>query len=322
VESAAEAVQAGLFARSSGILSRELHRRRVLIAGCGSVGSYVAEQLVRSGVGAFTLLDPERVEAANLSRAAYRATDLGLQKTEALGRHLLHVNPALQLDLHALDLNELEASALDAMVRAADLVVAATDDPAAQRALNRFAYARGKPALFVGLYAGAHGGEVLASVPERTACYLCATRTRGGAERATGRVGADLDYGTARLQGEPALGADIHHVASAAVKLALALLLPAGSDAKLKAFAEEVLASGAPYLTMSMVPRYWFYPRIFGETPGQGAYQAVWLATSRDEECPVCGDADQRIDPLEVPMRGPRLAALALATLSNGHGQP
>ena len=57
-------------------------------------------------------------------------------------------------------LDALEPEALDAAVRGADLVVAATDDPAAQRVLNRFAHGRGRPALFPGLYAGARGGEV------------------------------------------------------------------------------------------------------------------------------------------------------------------
>ena len=91
----------------------------------------------------------------------------------------------------------------------------------------------------------------------------------------------------------------------AAVKLGLGLLLAPASQAKLRRFADEVLASGAPYLTMSMVPRYWFYPRIFGDTPGQGAYQSVWLTPRAVPDCPVCGPAEARIDPLEVPLGTP-----------------
>jgi hypothetical protein len=183
-------------------------------------------------------------------------------------------------------------------------VVAATDDPAAQRALNRFAYARGKPALFVGLYAGAEGGEVLVTVPERTPCYLCATRARHAAEGAGGTVARAPDYGTGRLAGETAVAADIHHVASAALKLALSLLAR-GTGGALEGFAEEAIAGGAPYLTLSTVAHYWFYPAIFAETPGQGAYQAVWLSPVATEECAVCGAPAGRVDPLEVPLRTP-----------------
>ena len=145
------------------------------------------------------------------------------------------------------------------------------------------------------------------TVPGRTPCYLCATRTRGALER-TGGVAREVDYGTARLRAEIALGADVHHVASAAVKLGLSLLL-AGTGAPLAALAEDALADGTPYLTLSMVPRYWFYPQVFGDTPGQRAYQSVWLTPASRPECPVCGDPAGRVDPLDVPLRGPRPGA-------------
>ncbi|MFL5272729.1 MAG: ThiF family adenylyltransferase [Anaeromyxobacteraceae bacterium] len=300
----AEALRDALFARSAGLLPGALRERAVLVAGCGSVGSYLAEGLARAGAGAIALLDPERVEPANLSRAAYDIPSVGATKVEALARRLLSVNPALAVAPHAVAVEALEPVALDALVRAADLVVAATDDPAAQRSLNRFAYARGKPALFVGLYAGAQGGEVLVTVPERTPCYLCATRARHAAERAGGTVARAADYGTGRLTGELALAADIQHVASAALKLALSLLVR-GTGGALEGFAEEAVAAGTPYLTLSTVAHYWFYPAIFGETPGQGAYQAVWLSPVATEGCAVCGAPAGRVDPLEVPLRTP-----------------
>jgi len=309
----ASTLAAALFARSAGLLGPALGARSALVAGCGSVGSYVAEQLVRAGVGEVTLLDPEPVAAENLSRTVYEAADVGAPKVAALARRLLRIAPALRCREVPAALEALPVVELDAIIRGADLVVAATDDPAAQRALNRFAYARGKPALFVGLYAGAQGGEVIVSVPERTACYLCATRTRHEAERAAGRVERGADYGTGRLPGEVALAADIQHVASAAVKLGLSLLAPDDGAAALRRFAEEVVAEGMPYLTLSMVPRYWFYPRLLGEVPGQGAYQAVWLSPLRAEGCPVCGAAEARVDPSQVPLRAPSREALEAA---------
>jgi proteasome lid subunit RPN8/RPN11 len=309
-EAAAERLRDALFARTGGILSDALRDRSALVAGLGSVGSYVAEQLARSGVGRLALLDPEPVDAANLSRTVYETADVGLLKTDALARRLLRVQPTLRLDLHPRALGDLPPAALDALVRSADLVVAATDDPAAQRTLNRFAYARGRPAMFVGLHAGARGGEVILTVPGRTPCYLCATRTRGGAERAGGAVSAQVDYGTARLRGEVALGADIQHVSSAAVKLGLSLLVPRGGPAALAGFAEAALAAGTPFLTLSMVPDYWFYPDVFADTPGQGAYQAVWLTPHSSPECPVCGDPAARVEPLDGPARAPSAEAL------------
>jgi len=306
VEGGARSLGEALLARGRGLLSPALRARHVLLVGLGSVGSYLGEQLARSGVGRFTLVDPERVEAVNLSRTAYEASDLGRPKAEALSRRLLRVDPALGLARFPVALEALPPEELDRMVRAADLVVAATDDPAAQRSLNRFAYARKKPALFVGLYAGAEGGEVLLTLPERTPCYLCATRVRHAVEEQAGPVTPADDYGTARLAGERALGSDVQHVASAAVKLGLALLSPEGDEGALARLGEEIVAGGQTYLTLSTVPRYWFYPHIFGETAGQGAFQSVWLTPLRRPSCPVCGDPEERVDPLEVPLRAPR----------------
>jgi molybdopterin/thiamine biosynthesis adenylyltransferase/proteasome lid subunit RPN8/RPN11 len=314
---AAGSLRDALLARGAGILSEALRERTVLVAGLGSVGSYLSEQLARSGVGGLALVDPEPVEAANLSRTAYSAEDVGRPKTEALARRLVAAAPALRIALHPARVEDLAPADLDALVRSADLVVAATDDPAAQRALDRFAYARGRPAIFVGLYAGAEGGEVILTVPERTPCYLCATRARHAVERTAGQVERRTDYGTGRLAGESALGADVQHVASAAVKLALSLLLP---DGKLGALAEGAVAEGTPYLTLSTVPRYWFYPEIFRDVPGQGAYQAVWLSPVRQHGCAVCGPAGGRVDPLDVPLRAPSREALA-ALLDEGQGE-
>jgi hypothetical protein len=303
-KNAAIEVQQGLFARSTGILSQQISGKRVLIAGTGSVGSYAAEQLVRSGVGALTLIDPETVETANLCRTNYDLNDLGQPKVNALARRLLNINPLLKLTVEHKSLLEYQVPDFDALVQQADLVIATTDDPAAQRILNRFAYFHGKPALFVGLYKAAEGGEVIFTLPEKTPCYLCATANRHQAELQLGQVSADGDYGSnGRVMGEVALATDIHHVTSVAVKMALSLLLPEDAEVSLKGFLNPAIDAGLNYLTMSMVPDYWFYPAIFGETPGQYAFQSVWLTAQHREQCPVCGGVHDRIDPRTVPLQ-------------------
>ncbi|CAD5990437.1 Molybdopterin-synthase adenylyltransferase [Planktothrix tepida] len=301
---AAIELQQGLFARSTGLLSQHISEKRVLIAGTGSVGSYLAEQLVRSGVGKSILIDPEKVETANLCRTNYEISDIGQPKVKALGRRLLNINPLVELTLEEKSLSAYEVAEFDALVREADLIVATTDDQAAQRILNRFAYFHGKPALFVGLYKGAEGGEVIFTIPKRTPCYLCATANRHQAELDLGRVSADGDYGSnGRVMGEVALVADIHHVTSVAVKMALSLLLPEDAQVKLKGFLNPAIEAGFNYLTLSMVPNYWFYPAIFGDTAGQYAYQSVWLTAQHREECPVCGGVHHRVDPRTIPLQ-------------------
>lgn len=305
---AAERVRDGLFARSAGLLSTDLQDKRILLCGLGSGGSYAAEQFVRSGVGHLTLIDPETVEPANLSRTVYDTRDLNVSKPSALARRLLHINPLLSLSLYPQGLQELEPSELDSLVRQSDLVFAATDDQKAQLILNRFAYGRGTPALLAGMYAGARGGEVVICLPERTPCYMCATYLR---HQLPDDPSPDVDYGTGRTVGEVALGVDIQHLCSAAVKMAFCLLLPDTSEAALKHFLTRAIEERMTYLVLSTVPEYWFFPSIFQETPGQYAYQSIWLTPDRRPECPVCGTQEYRVDPLEVPLRNPRVRAHA-----------
>lgn len=304
---AAEQVRTDLFARSTGLLSQSVGGKRVLAVGLGSVGSYFTEQLARSGVGAFTLIDHESVETANLSRTTYELKDVGRPKVESIAGRLFNINPLAEISIHNRSLLDFDSQSLDTLVRESDIVVAMTDDLKAQRVLNSFSYGLKKSGVFIGLYAGAKGGEVVITVPERTPCYLCATSTRHSIESAGSGVTPEVDYGTGRLKGEVALGADIQHVTSAAVKIALSLMVSGDGQSKLGEFLRPVIDEGMTYLTSSMVPEYWFYPHIFSQVSGQFAYQSVWLTPVRNPECPVCGDPAFRVNHLEIPLRTPQV---------------
>ena len=72
----------------------ELKRARVAEFGIGGVGGYVCEALVRSGVGAFDLVDDDKVCLTNLNRQiiATRKT-VGKFKVEVMRERILEINP-------------------------------------------------------------------------------------------------------------------------------------------------------------------------------------------------------------------------------------
>lgn len=312
-ELTAHEIQEGIFSRTLGVLSKDIVDKKVFIIGVGSVGSYIAEQMIRSGVGNLIIVDPDVVELSNLSRTNYCLADVGNPKVEALTGHLLNINPSIEIEFHAKDIQEFHAAEMNRMFEESDIVVAATDDPSAQRTINRFAYANDRPAIFVGLYEGADGGEVILSVPEVTPCYQCATSIRHQVEQSAGEVGVKTDYGTGKMEGVIALPADIHHVSSAAVKVILSFLIPEDSNAKLREFVKPPLEKEFSYLTFSMKDQYWFYPHIFQEVPGQYAFQSVWLSPTRNEDCPVCGNKERRTPLTLNPVRTPTLAGIRKA---------
>ena len=93
------------FSRTQLLLGQEgmarLSQKRVAVFGIGGVGGYVCEALVRSGIGAFDLIDDDKVCLTNLNRQiiATRKT-VGQYKVEVMRDRMLEINPDAKIDIH------------------------------------------------------------------------------------------------------------------------------------------------------------------------------------------------------------------------------
>ncbi|NLM10414.1 MAG: tRNA threonylcarbamoyladenosine dehydratase [Clostridiaceae bacterium] len=76
----------------------KLKNSRVAIFGIGGVGSFVAEGLVRSGVGKFVLIDDDLICLTNINRQlhATRKT-IGKAKVEVMRDRILEINPKAEV---------------------------------------------------------------------------------------------------------------------------------------------------------------------------------------------------------------------------------
>lgn len=72
----------------------KLKKSRVAIFGIGGVGSYTVEALVRSGIGAFDIIDDDKVCLTNINRQliATRKT-VGQYKVDVMKERILEINP-------------------------------------------------------------------------------------------------------------------------------------------------------------------------------------------------------------------------------------
>lgn len=79
----------------------KLQKSRVAVFGIGGVGGYVCEALVRSGVGAFDLVDDDKVCLTNLNRQiiATRKT-VGKYKVDVMKERMLEINPDVDVRIH------------------------------------------------------------------------------------------------------------------------------------------------------------------------------------------------------------------------------
>jgi len=78
-----------------------LYSKKVAVFGIGGVGGYVCEALVRSGIGAFDLIDDDKVCLTNLNRQiiATRKT-VGEYRAEVMRDRMLEINPDAKIEIH------------------------------------------------------------------------------------------------------------------------------------------------------------------------------------------------------------------------------
>ncbi len=94
---------------------------RVLVVGLGGVGGYIAEALVRAGVGTLGLCDFDTVDPSNLNRQIFATTDvIGKNKVEIAKERLLKINPECNIKLFPFKINPQNLNELDLITACPD----------------------------------------------------------------------------------------------------------------------------------------------------------------------------------------------------------
>lgn len=144
---------------------------RALVIGAGGLGSPVALYLAAAGVGHIALVDDDAVDLTNLQRQiAHTTARVGMAKVESAAQAMRAINPDIAIETHA---RRADASLLDALVAAADVVLDCSDNFATRHAVNRACVAQRRP-----LVAGAairFDGQlsVYDSRDAASPCYAC-----------------------------------------------------------------------------------------------------------------------------------------------------
>jgi molybdopterin/thiamine biosynthesis adenylyltransferase len=130
------------------------------IVGLGGIGSLVAEQLVRAGVGKLILVDFDSIELSNLSRM-FCATrrSLGRPKVEVVARHLGSIRRS---KVERICDSVIKQSVL-MKLRVADILIGCVDSDLARTVLGRFAHQYLTPLVDMGIRLDARSGQVSAA---------------------------------------------------------------------------------------------------------------------------------------------------------------
>ncbi|WET48155.1 ThiF family adenylyltransferase [Chryseobacterium indologenes] len=74
---------------------------KVMIIGLGSVGSWVTQSLLMSGVKHFVLVDPDKVDLSNIHRqVGFTEEDIGKTKVSVMSNRLKEMNPNAIIECH------------------------------------------------------------------------------------------------------------------------------------------------------------------------------------------------------------------------------
>lgn len=148
---------------------RRLKATTVLISRIGGVGGTVALQLAAAGIGRLVLAHGGNLRLNDLNRQLLMSTDgIGKPRVESAARRLRELNPHVEVETLAENINDMNVAAL---VARSDVVVSAAPLFSERLTMNREAVGQGKPLVDCAMYE--LEGRLTTIVPGRTPCLGC-----------------------------------------------------------------------------------------------------------------------------------------------------
>lgn len=150
---------------------RRLNATHVVQVGCGALGSAVADQLARAGIGHLTIIDRDYVELHNLQRQSlFDEEDVRSHTPKAIAAadRLRAINSDVTIVPEIVDLNSSNAERL---LGAADILVDGTDNFETRYLINDVAVKHARPWVYGGVVSSY--GMTMTIRPGETPCLRC-----------------------------------------------------------------------------------------------------------------------------------------------------
>ena len=150
---------------------KKLLESRVIICGCGALGSVIANTLARAGVGFIRIVDRDFLELNNLQRQVlYDESDVasGLPKAIAAANRLRSINSQIDIEPIVTDVNFTNVEELCSDV---DLILDGTDNFEIRFLLNDVS----QKLMIPWVYGGCIGadGQTMTIIPGQSPCLAC-----------------------------------------------------------------------------------------------------------------------------------------------------
>lgn len=150
-----------------------LQNKKVLLIGCGSVGSQIANQLASTGIGHLMLIDPESLSLDNLYRHSLPTHYVNWPKTSGLIVELQKKYPWFNTSHNSCMLLDLRDKII---LNNFDLVIIAIGSPSQERIFHDFCINSKIETAVINTWVEGYGigGHATLDIPDSLGCFRCA----------------------------------------------------------------------------------------------------------------------------------------------------
>lgn len=142
---------------------------KVLVIGCGGLGSPSSLYLAGAGVGRIGLVDSDKVELNNLQRQVVHYTkDIGKQKVESAKEKLVSINPGVDIVTYPFRITS--KNIID-IIKEYDIIVDGSDNFPTRYLVNDACVISDKPFSHAGILK--FEGQATTIIPHQGPCYRC-----------------------------------------------------------------------------------------------------------------------------------------------------
>lgn len=169
------------YALSKAIGNRiDLMDKKVLIVGAGSLGSYVAAEMVKNGFRNITVYDGDQLEPDNIMRWAYGGFGQGLEKPYSLRLFLEYLHPEIHIRAIGKDLDK---DALLSEINSQDIIIFTIGSSDKQLYFNNLLKSNNCsiPVIYSWIEAGGNYSHLLKVEYNKKGCFQCLYTDEKGA---------------------------------------------------------------------------------------------------------------------------------------------
>lgn len=253
------ALQMDIFSRNVGILeSTVMLQKKAVFVGCGSVGSLVAVELAKAGVGNFMLIDNDVFGYHNICRHQCGIYDVGRFKTDALADRIFQIYPYATVMKKNCMIQEIDRGEMEDFCNEDTIIIGGADNREGDLYASDFALENKMPFISIGCWERAFAGEIFYCLPNGMPTYRDFLKAMG---YISGRVTQNRRFYTTeedleKVSFEPGISADVNFITIIGVKIILDLL-----NRSTPGFIQRLV----PYLTQYTLVCNTNNPQIGGE---------------------------------------------------------